>query len=83
MLPFPISWVVGFILWGFQVAVVAHLLTVLLQLDPKNALVRLIRAPAEPLLRLVRPLAKKIPVPVDLTHAVAFFGLMALKAILT
>lgn len=82
MLPWPISWFVGTIIWVFQVCVVAHVLTTVLQLDPKNSLVRLIRAPAEPLLRLVRPLAKKIPVPVDLSPAIAFLGLVVLKMLL-
>lgn len=75
----PISWVLAKVIWGFQLCVVAHAVTSWLGVDPKHPLVRLIRAPAEPILRLVRPLARKIPGPLDWSPAIALLGLELLK----
>lgn len=76
-------WLVAKVLWFFQMFVVAHAVTTWMGLDPKNALVRLIRAPAEPILRLVRPLAKKIPGPLDWSPAIALLGLELFKRLLS
>jgi YggT family protein len=72
-------WIVAKVIWAFQVCIVAHAVTTWLQLDPKNPLVRLVRAPAEPILRLVRPIARKIPGPLDWSPALALLGLELLK----
>lgn len=78
----PISWLISNVVWFFQVCVIAHTITTLLGVDPKNPLVRLVRVPAEPVLRLVRPLAKKIPGPFDWSPALALVGLELVKRIL-
>lgn len=77
-----ISWMIGNVIWLWQLFVVAHAVTTWLGADPKHPLVRLVRAPAEPLLRLVRPLAKKIPGPLDWSPALALLGLELLKRLL-
>lgn len=78
----PFSWILAKIIWSFQLCVVAHAVTGWLGVDPKHPLVRLIRAPAEPLLRLARPLAEKIPGPLDWAPAIVLLGLELLKRLL-
>jgi YggT family protein len=79
----PITWLLANIIWFFQLSIVAHSVTMWLKLDPKHPLVRLVRAPAEPILKLVRPLARKIPGPLDWSPAIALLGLELLKQFLT
>lgn len=78
-----ISWLIAKIILMLELSVVAHVLTTLAGVDPKHPLVRLVRAPAEPVLRLVRPLARKIPGPVDWAPALALVGLEVVKRVLT
>lgn len=75
----PISWILAKIIWSLQLCVVAHAVTSWLGVDPRHPLVRIIRAPAEPILRLVRPLARKLPGPIDWAPAIALLGLELLK----
>ena len=75
----PISWILGNVIWAYQMCIVAHAVTSWLKVDPSNLLVRLVRAPAEPLLRLIRPYAKRIPGPLDWSPAIALLGLELLK----
>ncbi|MEZ4297838.1 MAG: YggT family protein [Polyangiaceae bacterium] len=82
-MPWPISWLLSTGFWIIELCVVAHAVTYWLRLDSKHPLVRLIRAPAEPLIRLARPLARKIPGPLDWSHAIVLLVLELLKRVLT
>ncbi|MFO0591999.1 MAG: YggT family protein [Polyangiaceae bacterium] len=75
----PISWFLGNVIWAYQLCILAYVVTTWLGLDSKNLFVRLVRAPAEPLLRLIRPYARKIPGPLDWSPAIALLGLELLK----
>jgi YggT family protein len=50
--------------------------------DPNNTFVRIIRGPTDPLLRLVRPLARKIPGPIDWSPLIVFLGLELVSRLL-
>ncbi len=59
----------------YQLIVIASVVTKLLELNPKNFLVRLVARMAEPVIKLVRPLARMIPGPMDWSPALAILGL--------
>lgn len=75
----PITWLLAKVLWTFQLCIVAHTIATLAGANPKNPLVRLARALSEPILRIVRPLAKKIPGELDWSPVLAVIGLELLK----
>ena len=50
--------------------------------DPNNLLVRIVRGPTDPLLRLVRPLARKIPGPLDWSPVIVLLGLELVSRLL-
>ena len=50
--------------------------------DPNNIFVRIVREPTDPLMRLVRPLARKIPGPIDWSPAIVLLGLELISRLL-
>jgi YggT family protein len=50
--------------------------------NPNGALVKALHAATEPVFLLVRPLARKIPGPLDWTPAIVLLGLEILRRIL-
>lgn len=65
-----------------ELLVVLNVLTRWADADPNNFFVRVVRGPTDPLLRLVRPLARKIPGPIDWSPAVVLLGLELLSRLL-
>lgn len=47
--------------------------------DPNNTIVRIVREPTEPLFVAVRPLARRIPGPLDWSPAIVLLGIEALR----
>ena len=77
---------VALVLKGISLLEIMLLLAVLSRwagVDQNNVFVRLVRAPTDPLLKLVRPLARKIPGPVDWSPMLVFVGLEGISRLLT
>ena len=61
-----------------ELMVILNVITRWADADPNNLFVRIVRGPTDPLLHLVRPLARKIPGPLDWS---AFIVLLALELV--
>ena len=66
-----------------ELLVILNVLTHWMNADPHNFFVRIVREPTEPLLRLVRPLARKIPGPLDWSPLIVLLGLELISRLLT
>jgi YggT family protein len=71
-----------FALRAVELAVLGTVIATWLDIDPDNPILRVLRAVADPLLRLVRPLARRIPGPVDWSPLVVLLGLHLLRTLL-
>ena len=58
-----------------ELMVILNVITRWVDANPNNFFVRLVRGPTDPLLRLVRPLARKIPGPFDWSPVIVLLGL--------
>jgi YggT family protein len=65
-----------------ELMVIANVITRWVDADPSNFFVRVVRAPTDPLLRMVRPLARKIPGPIDWSPAIVLLGLELVSRVL-
>lgn len=65
-----------------ELMVIAAVVTRWVDADPNNFFVRLVRGPTDPLLRMVRPLARKIPGPLDWSPAIVLLGLELISRLL-
>ena len=65
-----------------ELLVIANVLTRWVDADPNNIFVRIVREPTDPLMRLVRPLARKIPGPIDWSPAIVLLGLELISRLL-
>lgn len=70
------------LLRGVEIAVLGAVIATWLDINPDNPMVRVLRAVADPLLRLVRPLARRIPGPLDWSPLVLLLGLHLLRTLL-
>ena len=69
-------------LWFYQLVVIGRVLAGWAGANPNGALVKALHAATEPVFQLVRPLARKIPGPLDWTPAIVLLGLEILRRIL-
>jgi len=65
-----------------ELMVILNVITRWADADPNNVFVRIIRGPTDPLLRLVRPLARKIPGPLDWSPVIVLLGLELISRVL-
>jgi YggT family protein len=65
-----------------QLLVIGAVITSWLNMDPSNRVVRFLRETTEPLFKLVRPIAEKIPVPVDLSPMIVLLGIEVARRVL-
>lgn len=65
-----------------ELMVLLNVITRWVDADPNNFFVRLVRGPTDPLLRLVRPLARKIPGPLDWSPVIVLLGLELVSRLL-
>ena len=74
--------VVSIVLWVLEVLVVGRVVAGWFGVDPNRPIVKAMHAATEPLFTLVRPLARKIPGPLDWTPALVMIGLEIVRRIL-
>lgn len=77
-----LSNLVGLGLWIYQLIVIGRVLAGWIGVDPKNAIAKALYAATEPVFQLVRPIARKIPGPLDWTPALVLLGLVLLRRVL-
>lgn len=65
-----------------ELLVVLNVITRWVDADPHNIFVRMVRGPTDPLLRWVRPLARKIPGPFDWSPVIVLLGLELISRML-
>lgn len=65
-----------------ELAVIGYVIAGWLGIGEGNPLVRVLRAVAEPLLRAVRPIARRIPGPLDWSPMIVLLGLHFLRSFL-
>jgi YggT family protein len=65
-----------------ELMVILNVITRWADADPNNFFVRIVRGPTDPLLRLVRPLAHKIPGPIDWSPVIVLLGLELVSRVL-
>lgn len=73
---------VGWALTILQYIVIAAAVAQLLNINPTNPIVRLLRAVTEPLFAIVRPLARKIPGDIDWSPAIVLIAIALTKRFL-
>ena len=66
-----------------QLLIVGRVLAIWLKVDENNAIVRVLRETTEPLFELVRPLARKIPGPLDWSPVILLLGFDLLHRVLS
>jgi YggT family protein len=71
-----------FVFWLVELLVIGAVIAGWLNADPTNFLVRILRETTEPLFRLVRPLARKIPGPLDWAPMIVLLGIEVIKRVL-
>jgi YggT family protein len=65
-----------------QLLILGRVVASWLKVDENNFVVRVLRETTEPLLKLVRPLARKIPGPLDWSAAIVVIGLDVVRHLL-
>lgn len=65
-----------------ELMVILNIITRWADADPNNLFVRIVRGPTDPLLHLVRPLARKIPGPLDWSGFIVLLGLELVSRVL-
>lgn len=68
-------YVVFQVFWIIELLVIGAVIASWINADPSNTIVRVLRATTEPLFRLVRPFARKIPGPVDWSPALVLLAI--------
>ena len=69
---------VSFAVWVYELIVVGRVLGTWFGADPRKPFMKALVAATEPVFQLVRPVARKIPGPVDWTPALVIVGLALL-----
>lgn len=67
--------IVSLALSAVQLLVIAAIIVSWIGVNPDNPIVRFLRAVTEPLFALVRPLARKIPGPLDWSPAIVLLAI--------
>ncbi|APR80105.1 Hypothetical protein A7982_05452 [Minicystis rosea] len=70
------------VLRGVELAVIGTVIATWLDINPDNFVLRALRSVAEPLLRAVRPIARRIPGPLDWSPLIVLLGLHLLRSLL-
>lgn len=70
------------VLWLVELLVLGAVIASWLDADRNNFLVRILRETTEPLFRLVRPLARRIPGPLDWAPFIVLLGIEVIKRVL-
>ncbi|MFT3768964.1 MAG: YggT family protein [Minicystis sp.] len=70
------------VLRAVELAVIGAVIASWLDINPDNPLVRVLRSVAEPLLRAVRPIARRLPGPLDWSPLIVLLGLHFLRTLL-
>jgi YggT family protein len=73
--------VVSTALWLMELAVIARVIGGWIGADPNKPFMKTLHAVTEPLFQLVRPIARKIPGPIDWTPVIVVVGLWLLRQI--
>lgn len=73
--------IVSFAIWILELAVIVRVAGGWFNVDPNKPWMKALHAVTEPLFQLVRPIARKIPGPVDWTPAIVILGLALLRRI--
>jgi YggT family protein len=71
-----------FALRAVELAVLGYVIAGWLDINPDNGIVRVLRSIAEPLLRAVRPIARRIPGPLDWSPLIVLIGLHLVRSLL-
>lgn len=66
-----------------EIAVIGAVVASLLDIDPDNPIVRALRSIADPLLRAVKPIARRIPGPFDWSPMIVLLGIDLLRGLLS
>lgn len=69
-------------LWLLKLAVIGRVLGGAFGADPSKGFMKTLHTVTEPLFQLVRPIARKIPGPIDWTPALVILGLHVLGRVL-
>ncbi|EYF01969.1 YggT family protein [Chondromyces apiculatus] len=70
---------VSFAVWVYELIVIARVVGSWFGADPRKPLMKALTAATEPVFQLVRPVARKIPGPIDWTPAIVILGLGLLR----
>ncbi|AKT42680.1 YggT family protein [Chondromyces crocatus] len=73
---------VSFALWVIELAVLGRVVGSWLGADPDKPFMKALHTVTEPLFQLVRPLARRIPGPIDWTPAIVILGLSLLSRVI-
>jgi YggT family protein len=65
-----------------ELLVIGRIIVSWVDADPTNTIVRILRETTEPLFRLVRPIARKIPGPLDWSGVIILLGIEFIKHVL-
>lgn len=65
-----------------EIAVIGHVILSWLDVSPDNPVARALASVAEPLLRAVRPLARRIPGPLDWSPLIVLVALHLVRSLL-
>ena len=65
-----------------ELLVIGAVIATWMDADPNNTIVRVVREPTEPLFVAVRPLARRIPGPLDWSPAIVLLGIEALRLLI-
>lgn len=79
----PVIYLVIKILNIVSLLVIGRIIVSWVDADPTNTIVRILRETTEPLWRLVRPLARRIPGPLDWSGVIILLGIELISHALT
>lgn len=65
-----------------ELAVIGAVIADWLDVDRENPIVKVLRAVADPLLRAVRPIARRIPGPIDWSPLIVLLGLHLVRGMI-
>lgn len=73
---------VSTVLWFLELLVIGRVIASWLGANPNGRIVRALHAATEPLFQLMKPIARKIPGPLDWTPALVLLALTLIRRIL-